>query len=265
MFLKEYLRELKLAEQQYGQEEELYPLVNRLLRDGDNIADLSLRTVAGARSRKSTDEETKTYSGRNFLKQYSSFPDMVILDEKFDQTGGKEQIEYIYGCVECKKILDSMKELKNMILECRDIVYIREKGKRQAYCWAPCTINRNKIKGEKEGKKVANIYEIFSDFNGISKITDIREKDENGRKNPLIWYKFSKSEEKHGEKIGTNKKLTMGNKDIEIRIDLNQIVVKFEGEEAKIATGDDLMQLVGEVLWYGKVLYTNWRVGWEVI
>ena len=49
----------------------------------------------------------------------------------------------------------------------------------------------------------------------------------------------------------------MGNKDIEIRIDLNQIVVKFEGEEAKIATGDDLMQLVGEVLWYGKVLYTN--------
>ena len=48
MFLKEYLRELKLAEQQYGQEEELYPLVNMLLRDGDNIAGLSLRIVAEA-------------------------------------------------------------------------------------------------------------------------------------------------------------------------------------------------------------------------
>ena len=251
MKLKEYLREIELMNQQYGHEEELYPLVDRLLRNGDNMADLSLRTVAKGRSMKSTD------SSRKFLKQYSSFPDLVILDEKFDKTGGKEQIDYIYGCVECKKIFDSMLELKNMAVECRDIVYLKEKDKGNAQYWTTCAIDRNKINGEKKGKKVANIYETFSDFNGIGKITDIREKDENRRKNPLIWYKFSKSEEKHGEKIGTNKKLTMGNKDIEIRIDLNQIVVKFEGEEAKIATGDDLMQLVGEVLWYGKVLYTN--------
>lgn len=105
MKLKEYLREIELMNQQYGQEEELYPLVDRLLRNGDNMADLSLRTVAKGRSMKSTD------SSRKFLKQYSSFPDLVILDEKFDKTGGKEQIDYIYGCVECKKIFDSMLEL----------------------------------------------------------------------------------------------------------------------------------------------------------
>ena len=79
MKLKEYLREIELMNQQYGQEEELYPLVDRLLRNGDNMADLSLRMVAKGRSMKSTD------SSRKFLKQYSSFPDLVILDEKFDK------------------------------------------------------------------------------------------------------------------------------------------------------------------------------------
>lgn len=156
MKLKEYLREIELMNQQYGQEEELYPLVDRLLRNGDNMADLSLRTVAKGRSMKSTD------SSRKFLKQYSSFPDLVILDEKFDKTGGKEQIDYIYGCVECKKIFDSMLELKNMAVECRDIVYLKEKDKGNAQYWTTCAIDRNKINGEKKGKKVANIYETSS-------------------------------------------------------------------------------------------------------
>lgn len=49
------------------------------------------------------------------------------------------------------------------------------------------------------------------------------------------------------EKIGTNKNLKINSEDIEIRIDLDQIIVQLIREE-KIATGTDLVQLIGEVL-----------------
>ena len=48
MTLKQYMRELWLMDRQYGQEEELYPLVNMLLREGGNTENFSIRTVAHA-------------------------------------------------------------------------------------------------------------------------------------------------------------------------------------------------------------------------
>lgn len=46
MTLEEYMRELVLMKRQYGQEEELYPLINMLLRENKNMNCLSLRQVA---------------------------------------------------------------------------------------------------------------------------------------------------------------------------------------------------------------------------
>lgn len=45
MTLEQYMRELWLMDKQYGQEEELYPLINMLLRDGANTEKLSIRDV----------------------------------------------------------------------------------------------------------------------------------------------------------------------------------------------------------------------------
>ena len=45
MTLEQYMRELWLMDKQYGQEEELYPLINMLLRDGVNTENLSIRDV----------------------------------------------------------------------------------------------------------------------------------------------------------------------------------------------------------------------------
>ena len=46
--IEEYFEELKLMEQQYGHEEELYVFINMLLRMGCNTKDLSIRSVASA-------------------------------------------------------------------------------------------------------------------------------------------------------------------------------------------------------------------------
>ena len=49
MTLEQYMRELWLMDKQYGQEEELYPLINMLLRDGANTEKLSIRDVHNAK------------------------------------------------------------------------------------------------------------------------------------------------------------------------------------------------------------------------
>lgn len=173
-----------------------------LLRDEDNITDLSLRTVAGSRS---INKKTTPCSGRKFLKQYSSFPDMVILDEKFDQSEEEGQLKYIYGCIKCKKISDSMEKLRNMTLEFRDIVYLKENGRGAAQYWAPCEINRVQIKEEKENEKREkeiiknNKYKTYERVDGINEIEDKRiKKDEN--ENPLIWYQYNgRNKDEHGK------------------------------------------------------------------
>lgn len=49
MTLEQYMRELWLMDKQYGQEIELYPLINMLLRDSANTKDLSIRDVHNGR------------------------------------------------------------------------------------------------------------------------------------------------------------------------------------------------------------------------
>ena len=94
---QDYFEELRLIKQQYGLEEELYPLINILLRSRKDTNDLSIRSVAKGR-------RYDTEIGRVLLFGVASFPDLAILGKGFDKTKGKDNLNKIYGCVEAKPI-----------------------------------------------------------------------------------------------------------------------------------------------------------------
>ena len=96
MTLEQYMRELWLMDRQYGQEEELYPLVNMLLREGGNTENLSIRDVHMAET---------CIAGRRFFYGYASFPDLVILGEEFENTENQENLNALFGCVEEKTFI----------------------------------------------------------------------------------------------------------------------------------------------------------------
>ena len=62
MTLEQYMRELWLMDKQYGQEEELYPLINMLLRDGVNTENLSIRDVHKSQRIKADNNKTVSYT-----------------------------------------------------------------------------------------------------------------------------------------------------------------------------------------------------------
>lgn len=98
MECKQYMRDLQLMKQQYGGEEELYPLVNILLREGENMNSLSIRDVHEGKGAKNT-------VIRKYIDGWGSFPDIAIFDERFGSANidEVENLKYIYGCVEVKK------------------------------------------------------------------------------------------------------------------------------------------------------------------
>ncbi|RGH68079.1 hypothetical protein DW815_00380 [Ruminococcus sp. AM33-14] len=114
MTLEQYMRELWLMDKQYGQEIELYPLINMLLRDSANTKDLSIRDVHNGR-------KTVKRDHRKYIDGFGSFPDLAIFDESFPEgqepkkgEGKKNTIlENIYGCVEVKPI-------GSKLIECLD-------------------------------------------------------------------------------------------------------------------------------------------------
>lgn len=78
MTLEQYMRELWLMDKQYGQEIELYPLINMLLRDSANTKDLSIRDVHNGR-------KTVKRDHRKYIDGFGSFPDLAIFDESFPE------------------------------------------------------------------------------------------------------------------------------------------------------------------------------------
>lgn len=102
MELKEYMREIYLMNNQYGQEEELYPLINILLRQTINDKTLSIRDIHNART-------VKDNNTREALKGDGGFPDIVILSENFGSND--EYLNEKYGCIEAKTKLPSPKDI----------------------------------------------------------------------------------------------------------------------------------------------------------
>ncbi len=300
MTLAEYMRELILMKRQYGQEEELYPLINMLLRyiqdenenddkkKNDNLKEnmkqLSLRQVAKAERIK--DDET-----RNLMMGYESFPDYAILDEGY----GLKDNKIMYGCVEAKAVSEQLFEIDNgsFTIYSSDLVQIAQKankkksrGKRSTYYY---TLSKE-IGIDKKIETVelkANENEITIDGGKVytfapQKITDENKKKLNIKTNikgltdlisnkKTIWHKSNEI----GDDI-TRKKSNLPF----IEAYLNNIaqgdiveIKVFPGGGLTIVTGGKktedggekgLGQLISELLWYGKVLYTNGLI-WKYI
>ena len=90
MTLEQYMRELWLMDKQYGQEEELYPLINMLLRDGVNTENLSIRDVH--KSQRIKADNNKNVKSRKYIDGFGSFPDLAIFDESFPDLSDEENI-----------------------------------------------------------------------------------------------------------------------------------------------------------------------------
>lgn len=90
MTLEQYMRELWLMDKQYGQEEELYPLINMLLRDGVNAENLSIRDVH--KSQRIKADNNKNVKSRKYIDGFGSFPDLAIFDESFPDLSDEENI-----------------------------------------------------------------------------------------------------------------------------------------------------------------------------
>lgn len=123
MTLKQYMRELWLMDRQYGQEEELYPLVNMLLREGVNTENLSIRDVHLGK----TDND-----GRKFIKGYVGFPDLVILGEEFENNEEYTNVNYLFGCVETKISKDVKSNGKQKLKELNQ--FLEGDGNRKITC-----------------------------------------------------------------------------------------------------------------------------------
>ncbi len=97
MSLKDYFKELDLMDKQYGQEEELYPLVNMILRANCNFEKegLSLRDVHQSKGGKKR---------KRLLNGYKHRPDLVILDEIYEPDNDKEldMQSKMYAAIEVK-------------------------------------------------------------------------------------------------------------------------------------------------------------------
>ena len=94
---EEFKEEIELTDKQYGQEEDLYFLVNKIIRSTlpDNM---TVRDVHKLQK----PPESEDFQGRKHFIAYGQAPDFVILDKEFDQSK-EDQEKNVYGCVEIKK------------------------------------------------------------------------------------------------------------------------------------------------------------------
>lgn len=83
---EEYKEQIKLMENQYGQEEDLYPWIYMLLMESGIINNLSMRQVANA-------PWANSVLGREMLRGYASWPDIAIVDKEFYAINISEKID----------------------------------------------------------------------------------------------------------------------------------------------------------------------------
>ncbi len=226
MTLEEYMRELVLMSRQYGQEEELYPLINMLLRENDNVRHLSVRDVhnhAGSGMKKA------------MLYGYASFPDLAILDEEYfcqlkrDICDDREKI---YGCVEAKIFNhDPLNKDKKYI------PIFNENGIQEWKLEYPYIFKFGTAKENDETKWNRNEY-ISSDYE---------------KKNNIGFGEEHNSADVNKYRFRTIKKEVSINFEKYNKYKIKQRCIMFNNIIHN--------QLFSELLWYGRVLYTdglNW-------
>ena len=85
MTLEQYMRELWLMDKQYGQEEELYPLINMLLRDGVNTENLSIRDVHKSERIKADNNKNGCVEAKCNKKNPEQIEVKIVAENKSEQ------------------------------------------------------------------------------------------------------------------------------------------------------------------------------------
>ncbi len=111
MKLNEYMHEMNLIMKQNPIENDMYYIIQRLMREGNNLKKLSLRDV---------DRRQNTERGRVFYG-IASVPDFVILDEEFENSEDwHKNVKLVYGCVEIKKFDEEISGIKEILEKIRN-------------------------------------------------------------------------------------------------------------------------------------------------
>lgn len=247
MELKEYMRELWLMDKQYGQEEELYPLINILLRENINEEGISIRDIHNA-------QRTWNVNNRKYLNGFASVPDLVILDEQLYTNKKEENLndwqKYLLCCVEAKTkinlscdINSNEKRTITGITICEEEYHI--KNPEIKYYSRKNTEIRPLCEIVKEKDKY-NIDEISS---GEEEYIRITPKTDNN--NPYLV--------RYGALIKKNLFKGIVPKEINCERDNIYYKAKFVKCEDPLFKDNSKLfsQLFGELLWYGKVIYTD--------
>ena len=108
---EDYFNELKLMEQQYGQEEDLYPWIYMLLQMAKTNNEISIRDVHRCRRNRS-----QLFFG------LAGSPDFAILNKKDEFNGVQKEdllnsLDKLYGCVEIKTTDESLLDVTDLIDE----------------------------------------------------------------------------------------------------------------------------------------------------
>ena len=234
MTLEEYMRELVLMSRQYGQEEELYPLINMLLRENDNVRHLSVRDVHNKGSKGTR---------KKIIRGYGTFPDLAIMDEKLYLSLKDKEIEtekqMLYGCVESKLFNSNIENNKTNqdSITIIDIISTGDKtdNKQEIVKWKLDYLY--KIMFKKKSKETwSDGYYTASDFkNGQYNEDDIND---DVKKLDYITATGKKADRFEWNTYDKYKIVGRG-------VRINKRFHK------------DIIQLLSELFWYGKVLYTD--------
>ena len=232
--VKEYFNELRLMKKQFGQEEDLYPWIYMLLQMaeckkrkalGENYQPVSMRFVASA-------SKADSVQGRKQISAYGTFPDIAIFSKDFNAS---EQIkankDKILGCVEAKKISDKLISINgdfNLCIEkVEEILELRP---------SPGANYRYYRKVEKN--KTSNQEWVLSNTGNVKKPVTVNE-----ISNPTI-----------SILQGPRHLMYIWNKENNINKQCFPI-----SEENSV-----FVELISELLWYGKVIYTN-GLHWKLL
>lgn len=251
MKFNEYNRELKLMRKQYGQEEELYPLINILLRETIICdTDVSIRAVAGARHAEKAAPGWKLFSGGG-----KGFPDIAILSTSACMNEYKALTEdcirnskkYLYGCVEAKSgALLEFKEDKSGVRY--SVSYERKIQKRSTENGEYCCYNL---------KKQSDVNEKF--------INSLEERNNSGNWIESEKYKMIPCEEMWD--VENTYKRTRASENIDRYRILEQFKLQSfnnSNNEEIVLDKEDVSELLNEIIWYEKVLYTNGTI-WKYL
>lgn len=229
---------------------------------------LGLTTLANGTVNKT---EKKNGVHRNMLYGYAAFPDLVILNQDLDLTNNNcEKPEsgtttYMYGCVEAKVLEEKLIPIpvgnnENTSFEYKDVILMRVNNKLKPDYYI--SFNERKPEPPKEKEKVEKFVKDCSDkYTDFSSNINILKSYSKLYGSPTIWEcKGGNFTKKDREELKDKKLEDILDSEPERSLKARrELSVKMGDKtiDADEVNNDALRELFGELLWYGKVLYTN--------